>query len=109
MWTFLVTEIMFFGGLFMAYITYRHAYPAAFAAGSQKLNISLGTINTVVLICSSLTMALAVHFAAVGKRTLLVGFLVATLFLGGVFLGIKADEYHDEIRQPRSAWRQFRI
>jgi cytochrome c oxidase subunit 3 len=94
MWIFLVTEIMFFGGLFMTYIAYRGAYPAAFAAGSQKLSIVLGTINTLVLICSSLTMAMAVHFAALGKRTLLVGFLIATLFLGGIFLGIKADEYH---------------
>jgi len=94
MWIFLVTEIMFFGGLFMTYIAYRGAYPAAFAAGSQKLSIVLGTINTLVLICSSLTMAMAVHFAALGKRTLLVGFLIATLFLGGVFLGIKADEYN---------------
>ncbi len=94
MWIFLVTEIMFFGGLFMTYIAYRGAYPDAFAAGSQKLSIVLGTINTGVLICSSLTMAMAVHFAALGKKNLLVLFLIFTLILGGVFLGIKADEYH---------------
>ena len=94
MWIFLVTEIMFFGGLFMTYITYRGAYPAAFAAGSEKLSIVLGTCNTFVLILSSLTMAMAVHYAALGKRKQLVFFLCATLFLGCVFLGIKADEYH---------------
>jgi cytochrome c oxidase subunit 3 len=94
MWLFLVTEIMFFGGLFMTYIAYRGAYPAAFAAGSQKLSILLGTCNTFVLILSSLTMAMAVHFAALGRKTLLITFLVCTLFLGSVFLGIKAVEYH---------------
>ena len=94
MWIFLVTEIMFFGGLFMTYITYRGAYPAAFAAGSQKLSIVLGTINTGVLIFSSLTMAMAVHYAALGKKNLIVLFLICTLILGSVFLGIKAVEYH---------------
>jgi len=96
MWMFLVTEIMFFGGLFMAYIAYRGAYPDAFAAGSQKLNIVYGTINTAVLICSSLTMAMAVHSAALGKKNLIILFLILTLMLGGVFLGIKAVEYHDK-------------
>ncbi len=86
MWTFLVTEVMFFGGMFMAYIAYRHAYPLAFAAASQKLNITLGAINTLVLICSSMTMAMGVHSAALGKKNLLIIFLIATLILGGVFL-----------------------
>ena len=96
MWLFLVTEIMFFGGMFMAYTAYRGAYPAAFAAGSEKLNVTLGLINTIVLICSSLTMAMAVHFAAVGKKQLIVLFLILTLCLGGVFLGIKTVEYGDK-------------
>ena len=96
MWTFLVTEILFFGGMFMAYIAYRHAYPLAFAAASQKLNIGLGAINTLVLIGSSMTMAMAVHSAALGKRKPLIAFLIATLLLGGVFLGVKGFEYHDK-------------
>ena len=96
MWLFLVTEVMFFGGLFMAYIAYRHAYPAVFAEASQKLNITFGLINTIVLICSSLTMAMAVHSASLGKTKLLVGFLIATLVLGSVFLGVKSVEYHDK-------------
>jgi cytochrome c oxidase subunit 3 len=96
MWLFLVTEIMFFGGLFMAYITYRGAYPEAFAIGSQKLNVTLGAINTTALICSSLTMAMGVHSAALGRKKLLVFFLILTLMLGCVFLGIKAVEYHDK-------------
>lgn len=96
MWIFLVTEIMFFGGMFMAYIAYRHAYPVAFGAASEKLNVWLGGINTIVLICSSLTMAMAVHSAAIGNKKLLIMFLIATLALGSVFLGVKAVEYHDK-------------
>ncbi len=93
MWIFLVTEIMFFGGLFAAYIIYRSAHPLAFAAGSGKLDIALGAVNTAVLIASSLTMALGVWAAQVGRRKLIVLFILATIALGGVFLGIKVVEY----------------
>ena len=96
MWSFLLTEIMFFGGLFLAYFAYRQAYPAAFASASLKTSLWIGATNTTVLIGSSLTMALAVDFAAVGKRQLLVIFLILTLILGSVFLGVKAYEYHDK-------------
>lgn len=96
MWVFLVTEIMFFGGLFLAYFAYRQAYPAAFASASNKTDLWIGAANTTVLICSSLTMALAVHFAATSKRMLLVVFLCLTLLLGSVFLGVKGYEYHDK-------------
>lgn len=98
MWTFLVTEIMFFGGLFFAYTLYRARYPEAFAAGSSVLNIYLGGINTAVLIGSSLTMAMAVYFAQIGSRKMLIAFLLATMVLGSVFLGIKAYEYADKFR-----------
>ena len=93
MWVFLLTEIMFFGGLIVAYVVYRAAYPDAFTAGSHHLDILLGCINTVVLIGSSLTMALAVHTAQEGKRQALVGFLLGTMLLGLIFLGIKSIEY----------------
>ena len=93
MWVFLVTEVLFFGGLFAAYSVYRSWYPSAFAAASHTLDIMLGTVNTAALITSSLTMALAVHAAQTGARKLLMLFLVATMVLGGVFLGIKAVEY----------------
>ncbi len=96
MWTFLVTEVMFFGGLFLAYFVYRQAYPAAFAAASNKTDVLIGAFNTTVLICSSLTMALAVHYASIGKKNLLVLFLILTLLLGGAFLGVKTIEYHDK-------------
>jgi cytochrome c oxidase subunit 3 len=93
MWVFLLTEIMFFGGLFAGYAVYRTAYPSAFAEGSQHLDLVLGSINTAVLISSSLTMALAVRAAQVGQRKVLVGFLVLTMLLGVGFLGIKGVEY----------------
>src|SRR4051812_50194185 len=72
MWCFLVTEVLFFGGLFLVYLVYGSWYPDAFAAASHELDVTLGTINTVVLITSSLTMALAVH-AAQGRLPALVG------------------------------------
>jgi cytochrome c oxidase subunit III len=93
MWLFLVTEVMFFGGLFAAYTVYRTRYFDGFAEASRNLDIVLGGINTVVLICSSLTMALAVHAAQLGKRRSIVTFLLLTLLLGSVFLGIKGVEY----------------
>ena len=93
MWVFLVTEVLFFGGLFATYMIYRSWYPDAFAAASHELDVTLGTINTVVLITSSLTMALAVHAAQLGQRKALMLFLIATMILGGAFLGIKSVEY----------------
>ncbi len=95
MWVFLVTEVLFFGGLFATYTIYRAWYPEAFAAASHSLDVTLGTVNTVVLITSSLTMALAVHAAQLGQRKLVLLFLAATMILGAAFLGIKSVEcYH---------------
>ena len=96
MWAFLVTEVMLFGGLFMAYIVYRWAYPEAFAEASHKLNMFLATINTVVLLVSSLTVALAVHAAEVGKRRQVMTMLGVTMVLGVAFLGIKFTEYGEK-------------
>lgn len=93
MWLFLAQEVMFFGGLFTAYVVYRTAFPDAFRAGSHELDITLGTINTIVLLTSSLTMALAVHAAQVSKRAMLIVNLLFTLFFGLVFLGVKVIEY----------------
>jgi cytochrome c oxidase subunit 3 len=94
MWVFLSTEVLFFGGLFATYSIYRSWYPQAFAAASHDLDIMLGGINTVVLITSSLTMALAVHAAQTGERRRLLLMLVVTTVLGAVFLGIKGVEYY---------------
>jgi len=93
MWIFLATEVLFFGGMFMTYTINRHFFFTAFGIGSNTLDIKLGTINTGVLIMSSLTMAMAVWSAQVGKKQLVTLFLLATLGLGSVFLGIKFVEY----------------
>jgi cytochrome c oxidase subunit 3 len=93
MWLFLVTEIMFFGGMFMAYALYRSKYPEQFAMGSHELDIVLGGFNTAVLIGSSFTMALSVWAAQTGKKKALMGFLALTMVLGATFLGVKVVEY----------------
>jgi cytochrome c oxidase subunit III len=99
MWVFLVTEIMFFGGLFMAYLVYRWYSPSGFQEASHHLNIYWGTANTAILIISSLTMALAVRAAQTSQpRGTQVLFLGLTIFLGLAFLGIKAIEYTDKFR-----------
>ena len=96
MWLFLLTEIMFFGGMFTAYLIYRNWYYPAFVAGSHQLSIVWGTLNTAVLITSSFTMAMGVWSAQMRKKGLLVFFLIATFVLGLIFLGIKSIEYTEK-------------
>ncbi len=99
MWMFLVQEIMFFGGLFTVYLVFRSRYPMAFAAGSNHLDVVMGATNTLVLIVSSLTMALAVHYAQLGKRNLQVILIILTMILGATFLGVKAIEYTNKYKE----------
>jgi cytochrome c oxidase subunit 3 len=94
MWVFLATEVLFFGGLFAAYLVYRIWYPSTFGEASRQLHLAFGATNTAVLITSSLTMALAVRASAIGRRSTLVLFLVLTMILGAAFLGIKSAEYY---------------
>lgn len=96
MWVFLLTEIMFFGGMFGAYTVYRNLYPDAFASTSHFMNVTIGAINTGVLICSSFTMVLAVRASQLGQKKALIMFLVFTLILGCVFLALKYVEYHEK-------------
>jgi cytochrome c oxidase subunit 3 len=105
MWVFLATEVLFFGGMFAAYLVYRSLFTRAFEGASNLLDIRLGAFNTGVLILSSLTMAIAVWAASQGRRNLLIGFLVLTIVLGSVFLGVKVKEYeqkfeHHEVPGP---------
>jgi len=109
MWLFLVTEILFFGGLFLAYLVYRIAYPEAFAEASHELDVVLGGINTAVLIASSLTMAMAVWSAQLGKRSGQMLFLALTIGLGLVFLGIKAVEYSHKFEHGLVPGPNFRF
>ena len=96
MWAFLVTEVLFFGGLFISYAVYRSSFPAAFAEASHELSVLLGGINTFVLLGSSLSMALAVHAAQEGKQKQTVRFMIVTLVCGFIFLAIKSIEYAEK-------------
>jgi cytochrome c oxidase subunit 3 len=98
MWLFLGTELLMFGGLFCAYTIFRASHPDVFAYAHRFLDVKLGAINTVVLICSSFTMAWGVHAAQVGRRKLLVAMLSLTLLCAFGFLGIKVVEYTHKIR-----------
>jgi cytochrome c oxidase subunit 3 len=110
MWVFLVTEILFFGGLFLAYLVYRTASPMAFQEASNHLNVFWGAVNTIVLIVSSLTMALAVRAAQTSAPPKVqVGWIVATMILGAAFLGVKVVEYSDKFEHhlvpgPNFVW-----
>jgi len=107
MWLFLVTEIMFFGGLFTTYIVYRGKYPAEFMAASSTLDWKLGALNTAVLILSSLTMALAIWAAQLNRRKLVVAFLIATMALGTTFLVVKYFEYRDKFKHHHVPGAEF--
>lgn len=109
MWVFLITEVMFFGGLFLAYIIYRNMYPDVFHAGSHELSIRWGATNTAVLICSSFTMAMSVRSAQLGHKNGTLRWMLLTGILGLTFLGIKAIEYTDKWKHhlvpgPHFSW-----
>jgi cytochrome c oxidase subunit 3 len=96
MWTFLITEVLFFGGMFTAYVIYRSLYHDAFASTSKFMDVPLGGANTAILICSSLTMALAVRAAQTSQRKALPKYLILTMIFGTAFLCVKAYEYHSK-------------
>jgi cytochrome c oxidase subunit III len=98
MWVFLATEVMFFGTLFLAVAVYRHLYPVAFACASGQLNWIIGGGNTIVLLVSSLTIVLAVHYISEGRRDRAVLLLTLTALLGGCFLCLKGLEYYLDYR-----------
>ena len=93
MWLFLATELLLFGGLFTAYSYYRFVFPAAWAEGSHHMNLTLGTVNTFILLGSSFAVAMSIHFARVNKPKLTVLMLAITCLCAFAFMGIKAYEY----------------
>lgn len=109
MWAFLAQEIMFFSGMFVCYVVYRVMYPEAFLIASRELDWKIGAFNTVVLLCSSFTMVMAVLGAKQGRRNLIVWGLILTIFFGGIFLGVKYVEYsgkweHHLVPGPYFEW-----
>lgn len=109
MWMFLVQEIMFFGGMFTVYLVFRSRFPMAFAAGSNHLDVVMGFVNTLVLIVSSLTMALGVYYAQKSNRNMQVIMIILTMIFGATFLGVKVVEYTDKYNHglvPISGWNK---
>lgn len=109
LWGFLATEVLFFGGLFTAYTVYRHAYPEAFAHGSSHLDFWIGTINTAVLLTSSLFMALGDYAIKAGRRDALRICLIATWLLGAGFLALKGYEYFQKYQEHLVPGGGFRV
>ena len=109
MWLFLLTEIMFFGGMFFAYLLYRNWYYDAFVSASNQLSVPLGTLNTIILITSGFFMALGVYFAEVRNRKMLVGSLILTTVFGLAFLGVKGVEYHEKWEKHHVPGADFNV
>ncbi len=108
MWVFLITEIMFFGGLFAAYLVYRTTHYQAWVIGSEHMEFWIGTINTVILLCSSLLVALAVHAIQVGLNRLCATFLWIASAMGIAFLVLKGFEYNAHFVEgavPGALWK----
>ena len=93
MWLFLVTEILLFSGMFVAYAVYRSWHPEVFAQASELLDWRLGALNTVVLLASSFTVALSIHFVQKGENEKVIVLLILTLFCAAIFMGVKFIEY----------------
>jgi cytochrome c oxidase subunit III len=109
MWVFLAAEMIFFGAIFLGFVEFRHSCPRDFAVASNHTKIVLGTLNTLILLTSSLSMALSVHAAQQGKTGRLIGFLVVTMVLGTAFLGIKFVEYYLEYHEGLVPGPRFRL
>jgi cytochrome c oxidase subunit 3 len=107
MWLFLATEVLLFAGLFLAYSLYRMLFPSAFAGASKLIETSMGALNTVVLITSSLTVALAYHYSRQGKGKVAAGLLVLTLLFGVTFLVVKYFEYSHHIHAGHLPGRYY--
>src|SRR5512135_898984 len=99
MWLFLFTEILLFGGLFLLYSAYRAKYPLDFHTGGQHLNTFIGVANTVILLTSSLTVAIAITAIRMGNRRLTMLCLGVTISCAVLFLMNKYIEWMEEIRQ----------
>ena len=107
MWVFLATEVLFFGVLFFGYTAARLQYADAFASASRHTDIVLGSINTGVLLTSSLAIAMAVRSVSLGMRRAGAVFLCATLVLGAVFLALKSVEYVHDYQEHLVPWLDF--
>ncbi len=107
MWVFLSSEVLFFGVLFFGYLITRLHYPDAFAAASRHTDVVLGTVNTALLLTSSLTMALAVLAIERDRRRTCMTMLCATFVLGTLFAIVKCVEYAHDVRAALLPWAEM--
>lgn len=108
MWLFLASEVLFFGGLLLTWCVYRHQHPAGFAEATRDTEFAIGTLNTVILLTSSLSYACAVAFARLGDNRRILQASLATALLGALFLGLKGIEWYLDISAgdvPGAAFR----
>lgn len=98
-WLFLTSEILMFGALFVGYIIFNTLYPEVFTEGATHLDWHLGALNTVVLLTSSLTMVLAIHYLQIDKPNIAVRHLLITALCGFIFMGVKYIEYSHKIHE----------
>lgn len=101
MWIFIITEAMLFGGMFTAYAVYYMRDPQGFIKGSGEMEYLIGAVNTAILICSGLTMTLAIYFAGRGKEMRCALLLLSTMLIGGIFLALKFYEYYLHYREHK--------
>ncbi len=106
-WIFLSTEILFFGGLFVAYIVYRSTYPAQFSLGVSLTDHLLGSMDAAILLASSFTMVMGLRAIQLGRQKALIGLLLLTIILGLSFLSLKGLEYHEHIVDHLLPGRDF--
>lgn len=97
MWVFLLTELMFFGALFVLYSVYRYRFPEDFASASAHLDTAVGTANTIILLTSSLTVVLSVDALRHGRRAFAIVLTLCTIACGAIFLGNKYVEWTAKI------------
>jgi cytochrome c oxidase subunit III len=109
MWAFLATEVLFFGGLFLLYTVFRYRFPTMWNIASHELDIYLGGLNTLILLTSSLTMALGVHASQTGKKKALNIYLILTFLLAGGFLVVKTFEYKAKYDHGLIPGRYFQV
>jgi len=107
MWTFLATEVLLFAGLFLVYSIYRNWYHPGFVIGSHELNVTLGTINTLVLLASSLCVVLAINQAQKNNPRGIVLYLIATMAFGLTFFIVKGFEWVADYHEGLVPWMNW--
>ena len=108
MWTFLLTELLLFSGLFLCALVIRVLHPHSVTAVALHLKYWIGATNTAVLIVSSFTMSMAIELSRLGRRKLMVRCMLLTAFFGVVFMGLKGYEYYRDYVEHMTPFLSYR-